>query len=94
MATVVTAGQDFEIRVITLNATTDTPIDFLQKINAFTIKCRSNVDIYLRHDINSADYFTIPAGGSLTLDVAVGNKVPCYLRSSSGTVIVEVLGTF
>lgn len=94
MATVTNAGQDFEIRTITLNSSNDTIVDFLQRVNSIIIRCRTAVDIYIRHDNNSADYFTIPAGSSLTLDVGMGTKTPCYLRASSGNPIAEIIGTF
>lgn len=94
MATTTNAGQLYEIRNITLNATTDTPIDFSQEINSIVIHCRTSVDLQLRKIANDANYFTIPAGNSFTLDVAYGNTIPCYMRSTSGSVVVEVLGSY
>lgn len=97
MANSVNAGQDFEIRNITLNATTDTPIDFNNKfINSVMIRCRtSDIALYLRRSENSNDYFTIPANQTLTLDVAIRNQTqPFYLRSASATPVAEVIGAF
>lgn len=94
MATITTSGQDFQIRNITVNSTTDTPIDFSQKVVTALIRCRTAVDLYVRHNDNDADYFTIPSGTTLTLDIARGDNDSCWVRSSSGSVVVEVIGGF
>ena len=92
MATVTTGGQEFRIWNFTL-ATTDTQIVLNERVNSLVIRCRQQIDIYLRRSSGDSDYFTIPAGSSLTLDVQVRNLEPLALRSASGTPVVEILGT-
>lgn len=99
MATTTNSGQNFQIRNITLNSTTDTPIDFSQQVNSILMRSRTSVDVYVRRTSGAADYFTIPTGGTLSLDVAMtdnsqGGNVVCYARSASGSPILEVLGTY
>lgn len=91
---ITTGGQNYEIRNISAGTASDTPIDFNNKVSTFIIRCRSSVDIYLRRSNNGADYFTIPAGATLTLDVTIGNQIVGYVRSSSGTVVIECIGNY
>ena len=96
---VTSGGQDFEIRNITLNSSTDTPVDFNQHLNSAILKCRTSVDVYIRRTSGDSNYFTIPAGGSLSLDVAFtdtaqGGYILCWARSASTTPVLEVIGSF
>lgn len=94
MATSINSGADFEIRNITVNSTTDTPIDFNNRVNSVLIRCRSSVDLYVRYLPNASDYFTIPSGTSLSLDVSMRRPDEAfYIRSASATPIVEVIGS-
>lgn len=99
MATTVNSGVNFEIRNITLNSTTDTPVDFNVQVNSVVLKCRTAVDITIRRTSGGADYFTIPSGQSLTLDAAtldnsLGGYIYCYARAATGTPVLEAIGTF
>lgn len=94
MATAINSGADFEIRNITVNSTTDTPIDFNNRVNSVLLRCRSNIDLYIRYDRNSSDYFTIPSGTSLSLDVSMRRQDDAfYVRSASSNPVVEVIGS-
>lgn len=100
MSATVNSGSDYEIRNITLSSTADTPIDFNNRfINSIFIKCRTAVDLYLRRLPSSANYITIPAGSSFTLDCAVsdqsqGGYIAGYLRAATGSPVAEILGTY
>jgi hypothetical protein len=94
MATATNSGSDFEIRNITVNSSSDTPVDFNSRVNSVLIRCRSSIDLYIRYDRNSADYFTIPAGTSLSLDVSMRKEDDAfYVRSASDAPIIEVIGS-
>ena len=96
MAQAVNSGADFQIRNITVNDTTDTPIDFDQRTNSVIIRCRdTSIDLQLREDIDESIYWTIPGGASFTLDVSSRrpDKTAFFIRSASGTPIVEAIGT-
>lgn len=97
--TTISKGQEFEVRNITLNANTDTPIDFNQQVNSVTLKCRTSVDILFRRNSNDGNYYTIPAGGTLTLDAALGDSsqggyIFGWARSASSTPVLEAIGIF
>ena len=92
MGTTTNAGRNFNIWNYTVT-TADTSIALTQYANSFIIRCRTAVDIYLRTSVGAATYFTIPANTSFTFDLATSTTTPFVLRSSSGTVIVEILGT-
>ena len=99
MATLTNSGQNYEVRNITLNSTTDTAIDFNQQVNSIVIKARTSVDVYIRRTSNDGNYFTIPAGSSLMLDVSMtdnsqGGYISGWARSESGAPILEVIGSF
>lgn len=96
MATIVTAGEDFEVRNISLNQSTDTAVDFTHKVISMVVKCRTAVDVQIRRTNNASDYFTIPANQSLTLDSMVRDQqnIAFWARSSSGNVVLEVIGTY
>ncbi len=99
MPQVVIGGQDYEIRNITLSSTDDTEVDFNEQVNSVVIRCRTEVDMQFRKTDNNGNYFTIPAGSSLTLDVNVTDKAQGgfifgFLRAASGTPVAEVIGIF
>ena len=100
MSVTTNAGRNYEIRNISANATTDTALDFNNKfINSIIVRSRTTtIDLYLRRNIGDADYITIPAGQTLTLDCSLidqtqGGYIIGYIRSASGTPVIEVLGT-
>jgi hypothetical protein len=94
MAASTNSGRDFEIRNITVNSSSDTPVDFNSKyINSVVLRARTNVDLYVRRNNGDADYFTVPAGNSFVIDVAIRRSDKAFfIRSASGNVVVEVLG--
>ena len=94
MATTTNAGQDYQVRNIAVNSTSDTAIDFDREVNSVLLQCRTSIDLYVRRNANDADYFTVFAGSVLTLDVARGDNDVCWVRSASGTPTVEAIGTF
>lgn len=94
MAYPINGGDNFEVRNITANSTTDTPIDFSQKVNKVIIKCRTAVDLYLRQTVSNSNYFTITSGTVFTFDCGVGNTIPFYIRSASTTPVVEAIGIY
>lgn len=58
--------------------------------------------MYVRSSRNSSDYFTVPAGQSLSLDI-VGGEIDedgrvtatnIWLRAASGTPVAEIIGTY
>jgi len=91
MPTLVSSGQDFRIWNFTLS-TSDTQIVLNEKVNSLIIKCRTSVDLYLRRSGGDSEYFTIPAGSSLTLDILTSNLEPFALRAASGTPVAEIIG--
>ena len=92
MAETTNTGRKFFIWNYTVT-TSDTPIVLNQYVNSLLIRCRTAVDIYLRVSAGATPYYTIPSGGSLTLDMATSSLTPFTLTSSSGSVVVEILGT-
>ena len=91
MAQTVNSGREIHIWNFTLS-TTATKIVLNQKVNSLVIRCRTAVDLYLREG-GAGDYFTIPAGSSLTLDINTNTYEPFYLSASTGTPVAEILGT-
>ena len=98
MSRTINKGREYEVRNISLNATTDVPVDFTSRfISSVTIQCRTSVDILLRRTASNNDYFTIKSGTVFNLDCSLsdqsqGGYIVGYLRSGTGTVTAEVIG--
>jgi len=90
----INSGRDYEILNVTLNSSTDTAITFNNRVTSAVFHCRSAVDVYIRRESEDSKYFTIPSGGSLTIDVSKSTVTPFYARSASSTPVLEVIGTY
>lgn len=100
MATIISKGQYIEVLNLTLSSTDDIQLGFINDINSCTIKARTAVDIQVRSSRANPNYYTIPSGGSLVLDLRGVNKdgvnqpLGVWIRSVSATPIVEVIGFY
>lgn len=101
MATVTTGGRYAKIVTLALTATDDTQVGFTESINTLIIKCRTGVDLQVRSSRNSPDYFTVPSGQSLTLDIlgninslGVVDPLNIWIRSATGSIVAEVLALY
>lgn len=100
MATIVSKGLAVEILNLTLSSTDDIQIGFTQPVNSCFIKCRTSVDIQVRTSRGAGNYYTIPSGQSLQLDLRGVEKdgavspLNVWLRSTSSTPVAEVLGIY
>ncbi len=92
MATFVSSGSNFRVWNFTLSSSDDTQIVLNERVNTLVIRCRSAVDIYLKRSAGATDYFTIPSGTALTLDVHTGNLEPFSLKAASSSPVAEIIG--
>lgn len=100
MATIVAGGRAIEVKNLTLSSTSDIQIGFINPCNSVIIKARTSVDIQIRASSGAVDYYTIPSGQSLKLDL-VGNikdgavqPTNIWIRSVSATPVVEIIGLY
>lgn len=94
MATTVNMGSRLEILNLTLSDSTDTAIELVNQTNNILIRNRSSGDIYFRVGDGDTEYFTIPAGQSLTVELGARQNVAGYLRAATNGHIAEVLSMF
>lgn len=92
-----TADTAFQVTTgYTPTSTGNTPTGYVQgqimNANTILVKCRTAVDLYLRKEANSTEYFTIPSGTTFEFKINPANTQNLfYLRSGSGTVTAEIL---
>lgn len=94
MAQSINTGTEYEILNVVVNDTTDTKVVFPKKFNNLCIRNRNTDDIYIRKTDGATEYFTIPEGMALTLDMQAKSIDVLYLRSETGTPTVEILVTY
>ena len=90
----VAKGQDFDVINLTVNTTgseIDPSLSPDRKANAFIIQARTAADLLLSREQNATNYFTIKSGTVLHLDLKSAKEQPIFIRSSSGSVVVEVI---
>ena len=90
----VSKGQDFEIINSTVNTTgaeIDPSLSPDRKANSFTIQARTSADLLLSRELNGTQYWTIKSGATLSLELKSAKEQPFFVRSTSGTVVVEVI---
>lgn len=91
MATAVNTGRDFFVWNFSVGTNGSTLV-LNQKVNSLVIQCRTGVDINIRRSAGASDYFTLKSGSTLTLDIGTNNLAPLHITSTSGTVVIEVIG--
>ena len=91
MATSVNKGQDLHVWNFSVG-TTNTQLVLNQKVNHVQIQCRTAVDLEFYESTGSADYFLIKSGTVFTLDLNARDLKPFAIRSTSGTIVVEIVG--
>ena len=91
MATFVSSGSKFRIWNFTLS-TDPQQIVLNEEVNTLVIRCREAIDLYLKPNTGAGEYFTIPSGTALTLDVHTGNLEPFSLHAASSTPVAEIIG--
>ena len=103
MATTISKGRNIEILNLTLASDDDIQLGFVNAVNSVIIKARTGVDIQVRSSRGAGNYYTIPSGDSLTLDIIspvgfgeVGDTFApnIWIRSVSATPTVEVIGIY
>lgn len=100
MPTLISKGRLIEVLNLTLSSTDDIQLGFVNDINSVTIKARTAVDIQVRASRANPNYYTIPSGGNLTLDLngsniqGVNQPLNVWIRSVSATPVVEVIGSY
>jgi len=94
MATTTNMGTNVEILNLTLSDSTDTQIVTISKTNNILIRNRGAGDIYYRSEENSVEYFTIPEGLSLTIELGARNSTAGWLRAANNGDIGEVISMF
>ena len=92
------SGRQIDIVNLTVSSTSDTQIGFHypQGFNAVLIRERTTNGLQVRQSANDPDYFTIPSGSSLNLDMLSNpdGSYNIFLRSATGTSTVEIIGVF
>ena len=86
------SGETFVIDNIAIS-TAVTPISFANGANTVLLKARTStieLRIYQNAD-GTGDYFTIPAGTSLNLDLKMRPTTKLYIRTSSSTDTLEII---
>lgn len=97
MATTVNSGRDFFVQNVTVSAAAPTPVTIeasaltTYHVSSVIISCRTSVALQLTRGQNDGNFFTIPAGGSLTLSIDPLASPMFYLQSQSGSVTAEIL---
>lgn len=93
MSTSINHGTSFRVYNVSIPTTTGgTAVVINDKdANAFYIQCRTATDIELYEGTGSSTYFTIKAGTVLRLEMNARNYTPFAIRSTSGTVNVEII---
>ena len=99
MAQAVNSGSKFEIKNYALTDSADTPVSGLTgteyRINNILIRAReSGKEIAIRASDGATDYFTVPEGVAVTIDIQARNNTPIYLRCVSGSCNAEVIITY
>ena len=100
MGATVIKGTTIEVKNLTLSSTADIQIGFIRPVNSVIIKARTAVDIQVRSSSSAVDYYTIPSGASLQLDVEGNIKdgavqpTNIWLRSVSATPVAEIIGLY
>ena len=93
-------GNNLQVQVLSIPSTSDVQIGFNQAVNSVTIQCRTGTDLQLRTSPSSSDFFTIKSGTTFTLNIQsrvnldATYDMPLWLRSGTGTVNAEIIGTF
>lgn len=97
MSTVVNSGKDFSIQNVTVPAsapiavTIPTTLLNPDRVSSVIIQCRTSVAMQLTRNSGDGNYFTIPSGTALSLDISTLSSPCFYLQSASGTVIAEII---
>lgn len=95
MAQKVMMGENLEILNLAVTDSADTPVTFTQNINNMLIRCRTaDLDLQFRTSSGATEYFTIPTGQSLTVELGSRTPIAGFVRSASGNADVEVLGMY
>jgi len=92
------SGRQIDIVNLVLSSTSDTQVasHYAQGVNAILIRERTTNGIQVRQSASDPDYFTVPSGSSLNVDM-MGNEdgsTNIYLRAATGTSTVEVMFVF
>lgn len=97
MATIVTGGSELIVKNISGVSTTPVAVSLDGACNSVVIKARTD-SIILKFFANDeqSEYFTIPAGQSLTLNVTgKSNKNQIgWVATTTGTDVVEIIGIY
>jgi len=95
MAQSINSGTEIEILNVALNTSTDVQVILTKKPNNILIRNRvATDDLYVRIADNASEYFTIPEGQSLTIDVGAKVFSPIWLRAETGTPDAEILVSY
>ncbi len=106
MMQTVNGGRDFFIYTLSLPVGVDVPFGITtgytpgagqaqtMNANSIMIKCRTSVDMQFRKTAASAEYITIPAGGTFTFDISpTQTQNLFFLHSTAGTLVAEIMVT-
>ena len=97
MATIVTGGSELIVKNLASVGTTPVAVSLDGACNSVIIKARTTTTVlkFFANDEQS-EYFTIPAGQSLTLNVTAkaNNKQIGWIATSADTDTVEIIGVF
>lgn len=98
MATISTGGAQLEVKNLNIS-TALSAVSFDHAVNSFILKTRSAGEfrVYTIHDDgDNVEYWTVRSGGSISIDCTGQEKqtTVCWVRTTSGTDILEALGVF
>ena len=97
MATIITSGSEILVKNVASVSTTPIRMTLDHPVNSFTIRARTGSIIlkYFAPD-EQTEYITIPAGGSLTLNVTgrEPNQDIGWIATTTGTDVVEIVGVY
>lgn len=94
MATTTNMGTNVEILNLVLTTGADSEIRPTNKTNNVLIRNRGDGDIYYRVEQNASEYFTIPFGQSLTVELGARSNNAGWLRAETGGVIAEIISMY
>jgi len=94
MAQTINMGSNVEIVNYVLSDSADTAIELTNKTNNILIRNRNDGEIYYRTSNGASNYFTIPSGQSLTVELGAREQTAGYLRAGTSGHVAEILSQY
>jgi hypothetical protein len=81
------------LAAVALNSSTFTAINLGVDVSKKTVllRCRSAIDVLISDTLAGTNYYTIPSGSALALNVGPTTGIFCYAKAASSTPSLEIL---